>query len=345
MSRSRSRIERHIEQLWYGDSVLAVLLVPFSWVYRLVIAIRRTGYRLGWLRSVLCSAPIIVVGNVTVGGSGKTPIVAWLVQHLSATGLRPGIVSRGYGGSAGPDPVLVGMDSRVEEVGDEPLLLARRTGVPVCVCADRVAAVEHLLRETDVNVIVTDDGLQHYRLQRDLEFIVIDGSRGFGNGWMLPAGPLREPASRLSQADLIFCNGQARDIAGHIFELMPGKMRALTGTGEKELSEFRGKIVWAVAGIGNPDRFYALLAQYGIHFVPVAVVDHGSVDLDQLVATNDRPILMTEKDSVKYPQTTVNDAWYVPVDVRMSNEAELIVNQKIAEIKSAVLRRINTESA
>ena len=310
----------------------------------MVIAIRRSGYRLGWLRSVFCSAPVIVVGNVTVGGSGKTPIVAWLAQTLSDTGMRPGIVSRGYGGSAGPDPVLVGVDGRVEEVGDEPLLLARRTGVPVCVCADRVAAVEYLLRETDVNVIIADDGLQHYRLRRDLEFVVVDGSRGLGNGWMLPAGPLREPAARLSQADLIFCNGRAGEIAGHIFELIPGKARALIGAREKELSEFRGETVWAVAGIGNPDRFYALLTQYGINFVPVAVVDHGSVDLDRLIAAHNRPILMTEKDSVKYPQTTVDVAWYVPVDVRMSDESKSVVSQKIMNMKSAVSSRINAES-
>jgi tetraacyldisaccharide 4'-kinase len=307
----------------------AVLLLPFAWAYRAAIALRRACYRTGCLRSVKCSVPVIVVGNVTVGGSGKTPLVVWLVGYLQDAGMRPGIVSRGYGGSAGRSPVIVGPDKRAEEVGDEPLLLARRTGVPVCVCADRVAAVEYLLRETDVTVVVADDGLQHYRLQRDLEFIVIDGQRGLGNGWMLPAGPLREPAARLAEADLVFSNGRADGISGHVFELVPGKAHSLLGTRQRDLKEFAGDRVWAVAGIGNPDRFYALLAEFGIDIEPVAVADHGIIDLGRLVAKYDRPILMTEKDAVKYPGISIIDAWWVPVDVRMTVEAEEVVSRLI----------------
>jgi len=276
-----------------------------------------------------------------VGGSGKTPFVTWLVGHLHGAGLRPGIVSRGYGGSGGSEPVIVAADSQAEEVGDEPLLLALRTGVPVCVCADRVAAVRYLLSETQVNVIVTDDGLQHYRLQRDLEFVVIDGQRGLGNGRMLPAGPLREPATRLADVDLVFSNGRAAGISGHVFELVPGKARALIGARHCELEEFRDTRVWAVAGIGNPDRFYTLLAEFGIAIEPVAVSDHGSVDLERLVAEHDWPILMTEKDSVKYPQTSVANAWYVPVDVHMAAAAESAVVEKIAAMEAAVSRRTN----
>jgi len=315
--------------------------MPFAWVYRVIIAVRRAGYRAGWLRSTSCAVPVIVVGNITVGGSGKTPLVAWLVGHLQGAGLRPGIVSRGYGGSTGPKPVIVEVDSPAQEVGDEPLLLARRTSVPVCVCADRVAAVRHLLSETQVNVIVADDGLQHYRLRRDLEFVVIDGQRALGNGWMLPAGPLREPAARLVEVDLVFSNGQTRDIAGHVFELVPGKARALVGARQCDLEEFCGQHVWAVAGIGNPDRFYALLAEFGIEFNPVAVADHGSVDLERLVAEHDWPILMTEKDSVKYPRTSVMNAWCVPVDVRMAADAVSAVATKIAALQAAVSRRSN----
>jgi len=309
--------------------MLAVLLLPFAWAYRAAVAVRRACYRTGCLSSVKCSVPVIVIGNVTVGGSGKTPLVAWLVGYLEGAGMRPGIVSRGYGGSSGRNPVIVGPDSRAEKVGDEPLLLVRRTGVPVCVCADRVAAVQHLVRETDVAVVVADDGLQHYRLQRDLEFIVIDGQRGLGNGRMLPAGPLREPASRLVEADLVFSNGRADGIPGHVFELVPDKARALLGTRERDLKEFAGDRVWAVAGIGNPDRFYALLAEFGIDIEPVAVADHGIIDLGRLVAEHDRPILMTEKDAVKYPGISIIDAWWVPVDVRMPVEAEAAVSRLI----------------
>jgi tetraacyldisaccharide 4'-kinase len=332
--------------------VFAVLLQPFSWVYRAIIALRRACYRVGYLKSVSCSVPVIVVGNVTVGGSGKTPLVAWLVAHLEAAGLRPGVVSRGYGGSTGRSPVIVATDSRAGQVGDEPLLLARRTGRPVCVSADRVAAVQHLLRETDVNIIVADDGLQHYRLRRDLEFIVIDAERGLGNERLLPAGPLREPAARLAEADLFFINGRAGETPGHApghlpdhppnheFELVPGRARALHGTQSRALAEFRGKRVWAVAGIGNPDRFYALLADSGIDFEPVAVADHGMIDLELLIAENDRPILMTEKDAVKYPEQSGADAWWVPVDVRMTDEAKVAVTGKIKQMETTVSKRM-----
>ncbi len=330
----KSRIERHIERLWYGASMLTVLLLPLAWIYRAVITVRRVCYYFGWLRSVKCSVPVIVIGNVTVGGSGKTPLVVWLVQYLDSMGMRPGIVSRGYGGGTGNHPVIVGTNSRAKVVGDEPLLLARRTGVPVCVCSDRVAAVQHLLLKTDITIIVSDDGLQHYRLQRDLEFMVIDGQRGLGNGRMLPAGPLREPSARLAEADLVFSNGPIDGISAHVFGLVPGKARALYAEHERELGEFSGDRVWAVAGIGNPDRFYSLLKEYDIHVVPACVADHGIIDLEQLIARHDWPILMTEKDAVKYPGTSIARAWSVPVDVCMPAGAELAVAQSVNEMET-----------
>ncbi len=343
--RIESRLERRIERLWYGASAVALLFVPFAWGYRLIIALRRIGYRLGVLPSVQCSVPIIIVGNVTAGGAGKTPLVVWLVRHLQDAGMRPGIVSRGYGGHAGRSPVVADAQSSAEAVGDEPLLLARRTGVPVCVCRDRVAAVQYLQQETGVTVIVADDGLQHYRLQRDLEFIVVDGQRGLGNGRMLPAGPLREPAARLAEADLVFSNGQTSAGGRHVFTLVPGRVHAILGGRERDLEAFRGERVWAVAGIGNPHRFYALLAGFGIDVQPVAVADHGRVDLEQLVAECGQPILMTEKDSVKYLKTSVADAWCVPVDVHMPETAVKVVDQHIMAMETAVAKRSNVGSA
>jgi len=335
-----SHFERRVERLWYGARIYPVLLQPLAWIFQAAVAVRRAGYRRGWLRSVRCPLPVIIVGNVTVGGSGKTPLVIWLVRYLEAAGMRPGIVSRGYGGRAGHQPVLVDPDSRAEAVGDEPLLLARRTGVPVCVAIDRVAAVGHLWRETDVTVVVADDGLQHYRLRRDLEFIVIDGQRGFGNGRMLPAGPLREPVSRLAEADLVFSNGPADEISAHVFTLAPLKARALSGVRERGLEAFRGQRVWAVAGIGNPDRFHSLLANAGIGVEPVTVADHGMADLDRLVARHAWPILMTEKDAVKYPDTSVTDAWSVPVDVCMPVESAAAVARCLSGLETAVQGRI-----
>lgn len=327
-------MERRVDRLWYGASWPAVLLVPFSWFYRATVALRRACYRAGWLRSVRFSVPVIVVGNVTVGGSGKTPLVAWLVRCLAERGMRPGIVSRGYGGSVGKVPVMVGAGDRAEDVGDEPLLLARLTGVPICVCTDRVSAVRRLLNETDTSVIVADDGLQHYRLQRDLEIVVIDGKRGLGNGWMLPAGPLRETAARLSEADLVLSNGAAGSSFGDVFELRPTTARALSGAAERSLEEFRGKRVWAVAGIGNPARFYAVLERFGIAVDPVMVADHGRVDLDMLARERDQPILMTEKDGVKYPGASTEDAWCVPVEVWMSDAAESALAERISELEA-----------
>ena len=339
-----SRIERGVERLWYGTSRFTVLLLPFAWVYRLIVFARRAAYRVGGLRSTRCSVPVIVVGNITVGGSGKTPLVAWLVRYLAEAGMRPGIVSRGYRGSAGRNPVIVTTDSNVGMVGDEPLLLARRTGAPVCVSADRVAAVQHLLNESDVNVVVADDGLQHYRLQRDLEFIVIDGQRVFGNGWMLPAGPLRESTARLAEADLVFSNGQAEGVQSFVFELLPGRTHALTGARERDLGQFSGECVWAVAGIGNPERFYELLRSYGIDIEPVAVGDHGIIDLERLIARHDRPILMTEKDAVKYSAVSVTDAWWVPVEANLSSAAEAAVGERIRTMEAAVLKPSCAES-
>lgn len=322
--------------MWYGTSVLAVLLVPFSWVYAAIVALRRACYRAGLIESVSCGVPVIVVGNVTAGGSGKTPLVAWLVARLEDAGWRPGIVSRGYGGRIGRRPVIVDTQSRAGQVGDEPLLLARRTGRPVCVCADRVAAVQHLLREADVNIVVADDGLQHYRLGRELELLVIDGERGLGNGRLLPAGPLREPVARLAEADFVFINGRAGEIPGHVFELVPDRVHTLNGTETRALDEFGGRRVWAVAGIGNPERFYALLTGSGIDFEPVAVADHGMIDLDSLSAEHDRPILMTEKDAVKYPGCSRAEVWWVPVDVSMQDESESALMGRIEQLEATV---------
>lgn len=312
------------------------MLLPLAWLYRAAVTLRRAGYRAGYLGSVSCPAPVIVVGNITAGGSGKTPIVAWLVRYLDDAGLRPGIISRGYGGSAGRKPVIVGANSNAEQVGDEPLLLARQTGAPVCVCADRVAAVQHLLQETNINIAIADDGLQHYRLRRDIEIVVIDGQRGLGNGRMLPAGPLREPATRLDEADLVLINGCGDKFSGLTFELVPGEARALHGKQRRSLGKFSGRRVWAVAGIGNPERFYALLGSFDIDFEAVAVADHGVVDLEKLASRHDWPILMTEKDAVKYPGQEIPDAWWVPVEVRMTDDAKTALTGKLQSVMTVI---------
>lgn len=288
-----------LQALWYGGSPLAWLLLPFAGLFGLVTGCRRLAYRSGWLAVHRLPVPVLVVGNITVGGTGKTPVTAWLAGLCRDAGLRPGIVSRGYGGRPSASPRLVGADDDAADVGDEPLLLRRQTGVPVCVHPDRVAAGRRLIDE-GVNVIIADDGLQHYRLHRDLEIVVLDGERRLGNGFLLPAGPLREGAARLRRADLVLANGGQPGEGEFPLRSGIGRLRALDGSVHCALEVLHGHAVRAVAGIGNPGRFHAQLAAAGLRVEPVAVPDHGRVDLPALARASTVPIVMTEKDAVKY---------------------------------------------
>lgn len=292
-------LDRWLQALWYGRSPLAWLLLPFAGLFGLVTGCRRLAYRAGWLAAHRLPVPVIIVGNITVGGTGKTPVTAWLAGLCRDAGLRPGIVSRGYGGRPSPTPRLVGADDDAADVGDEPLLLRRQTGVPVCVHADRVAAGRRLLEE-GVNVVIADDGLQHYRLHRDLEIAVLDGERRLGNGLLLPAGPLREGASRLRSVDLVLVNDGKAEDGEFALQSRIGRLRALDGSVHGTLEVLRGQHVRVVAGIGNPRRFHAQLAAAGLRVDPVPVPDHGRVDLQTLARTSGVPIVMTEKDAVKY---------------------------------------------
>ncbi len=328
--RSRSGLERRVERLWYGESALAPLLLPFAWLFGLVVAIRRAAYRSGLLRRERVGVPVVVVGNITAGGAGKTPLVAWLVGRLAREGRRVGVVSRGYGGTEGRRPIMVAGDSDPGSVGDEPVLLARQTSAPVCVCRDRVAAARRLIDDANVDLIVCDDGLQHYRLDRDIEIAVVDGVRGLGNGHLLPAGPLREPAGRLDQVDFLFLNGGNASVGRRPsdmrFELRPRPARRLRDGAERGLEAFAGRRVWAVAGIGNPGRFARMLRAADIEPELVDVPDHGTVSLRALRDAEPWPILMTAKDAVKYPPDDVDDAWCVPVDLELpaSDESALL---------------------
>ena len=307
------------QNLWVRTGVLTLLLLPFSALFAVVSGLRRLAYRHGWLDSVAVGVPVVVVGNITTGGSGKTPLVIWLVNHLRAQGHRPGVVSRGYGGAA-RGCVEVRPDSPPAEVGDEPLLIQSKTGVPVVVGRDRVAAARTLLaRHPGVDVIVSDDGLQHYRLQRDLELAVIDAASGLGNGWPLPAGPLREPKSRLASVDAVIqvvrgtAPPQAIDrawradyTAGRAYRLrVPREKLALSGLPPRD---------WlAVTGIGRPQGFFDMLQQQGVRFSPRAFADHHAFEKQDLPA--DGAVLMTEKDAVKCQGFAGADWWAVELDV------------------------------
>ena len=311
---------KRLDYYWYTRSPWLVLLTPVSLVYRFAVWLRRLAYRCGLVRSHRLAVPVIVVGNITVGGTGKTPLVAWLAGYLQAKGYRPGIISRGYGGRARRWPQQVRPDSDPNMVGDEAVLLAGLTGCPMAVAPSRVAAARALIEHNDCNVIISDDGLQHYALQRDLEIVVIDGVRRFGTGFSLPAGPLREPVKRLQEVDLVVVNGLGSG-SEHPMRLKLGEVhnlkdRALT----RALTGFRGQVVHAVAGIGNPERFFRALQQADIQVLSHAFPDHHRFVPADIRFGDDKPVLMTGKDAVKCRHFASESDWYVPVKVELSAE-------------------------
>jgi tetraacyldisaccharide 4'-kinase len=281
---------------WYRLSAVSIALAPFSLAFGAAVRLRRAAYRIGLLRTERLPVPVVVVGNLVVGGTGKTPLVLWVVDALRSGGLRPGIVSRGYRG-ANASAQGVPADGDPAHFGDEPVLLAERSGAPVWTGRDRVAAARGLLAaHPHCDVLVCDDGLQHYALARDFE-IAVEDERGHGNGLLLPAGPLREPASRA--VDAVVVNGSTATGAFEM-RLVPDGLRRVGGRGEDiPLAELRGKRLHAVAGIGNPARFFATLRVLGLEFVPHAFPDHHAWRADELDFADCDIVLMTEKDAVK----------------------------------------------
>lgn len=327
-------LESGLQGIWYGGSPLAWLLLPFAGLFGLASGARRRAYRAGWLAVERLPVPVVVVGNLTVGGTGKTPVTAWLADLIRSAGYRPGIVSRGYGGVPGPTPRLVVPEDDAALVGDEPLLLRRQTGVPVCVHPDRAAAGRRLVEE-GCNVVIADDGLQHYRLHRDLEIAVLDGARRLGNGFLLPAGPLRESAGRLRDVDCVLVSGGSARPGEFALDYRLGGLRALDGSTETGLGALRGQTVRAVAGIGNPGRFHALLQAAGLVVHPVPVADHGRVDLAALLRDAPTPIVMTEKDAVKYRPSPGAPVWVARLEVGVPAEVGRLVLARLGALQES----------
>jgi tetraacyldisaccharide 4'-kinase len=321
-------MERGLTGFWYRKAAPPSLLQLLGWIYGLIVRLRRLLYTGGFLKTHYPGKPVIVVGNLTVGGTGKTPLVAWLAEQLSLTGLKVGIVSRGYGGS-NRAPEVVHSESSWRHVGDEPLLLQRLTGCDTVVARDRLAGARKLV-SLGADVIIADDGLQHLRLARACDVVVIDGMRGFGNGRLLPAGPLREPASRVRHADIIVVNGTPEhptllvgkhglDSSALQMTLHGGDARRLDGLAAAQpLQRFRGQRVHAVAGIGNPDRFFRDLRAHGLDLIEHPFADHHPFVAGDLTFGDDLPVLMTEKDAVKCRSLAEPRLWYVPVVARFS---------------------------
>jgi tetraacyldisaccharide 4'-kinase len=311
-------VERWLLERWYRPSPV-LWLRPLEALFRLLAALRRWAYDSGLLKTLSAGVPVLVVGNITVGGTGKTPLVLHLVQALKKRGIRVGIVSRGYGGKG--ELRLVKPDSKASDVGDEPVLLARRSDVPVFVGRDRVAAARELVA-MGVQCIISDDGLQHYRLARQAQIAVLDGRRGLGNRACLPAGPLREPAERLARMDLVVVNGEGvGNIPGAVvMKLEPGSVLPVSGNNTpRTLQSFAGETVHAMAGIGNPERFFDSLRRQGISVLPRPMRDHSPIVASDLAFPDQLEILMTEKDAVKCSEYPGISAWYVPVTARFSD--------------------------
>lgn len=312
------RFAKWLERVWYAETHAGALLAPLSWIYRGLLFVHR---RLAQRRRVPAGVPVIVVGNITVGGTGKTPVVVWLVERLREHGFTPGIVTRGYRGSAArEEPVLVFAQTPATQAGDEAVLLARRSKCPVVACADRVRAVRSLVDNETVDVVVSDDGLQHYALWSDFEMIVVDGARGLGNRRLLPAGPLREPAGRLDRADAVLVNGPGWTRPGAVrFELLPASVVQLSDGERRPLSAFAGLHVHAAAAIGNPERFFEMLRREGCIVDARAFPDHALIPPEELNFGDGKPVLITEKDAVKYAQAMPPGIWSVNVDVRFAD--------------------------
>ena len=324
-------LQFRIEALWYGRHPLALLLAPLSWLYLAALACRRFMYAAGILPVTRLPVPVIVVGNLTVGGTGKTPLVAWLARYLHSLGYKPGIVSRGYGGAAQPRVQRVEADSDPALVGDEPVLLAQRTGRPVAVAADRVKAAQALLRQTDCDILLSDDGLQHASLARDVEIVALDGVRRFGNGRCLPAGPLREPAARLDTVDLVVAAGRAA-ADEYLMEYTVLPVKSLDGRRETDLAGFAEQTVHAVAAIGNPGRFFSMLRRNGVAIEEHAFPDHHVFRRSDLDFGDSAAVLMTEKDAVKCRRFGLENAWYAPVDARLPEPFEHKLKELLEEV-------------
>jgi len=319
-------MERWLTRMWYEGGAAALALAPLAWMYGAGLALRRARYaRRARPRAAV---PVVVVGNLTVGGTGKTPLVLWLAHALAAQGIALGIVSRGYG-ARGSAPRAVEEHSDWRVVGDEPVLLARHAGCPVVVARDRVAAVAEAARR-GARLILSDDGLQHLAMPRACELVVIDALRGFGNGRLLPAGPLREPRARLAGVDAIVFNGSpSAELAQEVrrfargpvlsVELTAGPLRSVAPpVRERALAELAGQPVHAVAGIGHPARFFRTLKAAGVRVIEHAFPDHHPFRAGELDFADALPILMTEKDAVRCRSIATERMWYVPVSASLS---------------------------
>ncbi len=319
--RLKAWLDSYFNRIWYQTSDPPLLLKLLSLIYQSLIALRSKGYQRGLFKSSTIAVPVIVVGNLTVGGTGKTPLTLWLVNYLREQGYQPGVIARGYAGdyASQSNVALVAANSDPLRYGDEAVLIATRTGCPVVVGKCRVASAQHLLLNSNCDVIISDDGLQHLALKRDIEIIVIDGMRQFGNQYCLPAGPLREPISRIHRVDFLVCNGDRFANATQMLITGDTITNLLDRDQQQPLSSLQNRPFHVVTGIGNPQRFFQALAQAGLTFNTRIFPDHHYFTGDDLHFDDDLPLLMTEKDAVKCYHLATENSWMLPVEAQLDS--------------------------
>lgn len=339
MANNTSRLQQWLESVWYGDGRGRFLLMPLSYLYSAINTLQRKTQSKNHTR---LACPVIVVGNLTVGGTGKTPLTIHIIKLLQQAGYSPAIITRGYGGKATTWPQSVTVESDPNLVGDEAVLMASSTAVPVYAGANRLASIERLLSTHNCDVIVSDDGMQHYKLPRDIQIAVIDGKRQLGNGYCLPAGPLRENKARLNDCDLIVVNGenpQENSFENDCFAMNLSGLTLynLSTLETKSLDELTGQTVQALTGIGNPQRFYKSLKDAGLKVIENSFPDHYVFEKNDLTFDEASIVIMTEKDAVKCKSLIGNDKqyWCLPVTARLPNEFNIALLTKLKTIKSS----------
>ena len=298
---------------------MSYLLLPLSGIFYLLVQLRFWLYKVGFFKIYVSEIPVIVVGNITVGGTGKTPIVMAMVKHFESQGKTVGVVSRGYKGNYSDEILEVTSATTPQECGDEPALIAQNTNAKIVVAKKRSEAVKHLTKNEKVDVIISDDGLQHYAMGRDIEIAVIDGVNRFGNGFFLPAGPLREPVKRLKSVDMIINNGASQD--GELScEIKAESFVNIANAESQPLTYFKDKECYAVAGIGDPTKFFKLLADLGVRSKNKAFVDHHKFVAEDFVFAKDYPVIMTSKDCVKCRHFATDQMWYLAVHAELNSD-------------------------
>jgi tetraacyldisaccharide 4'-kinase len=322
--------EAKIRNRWYEGGPVSLLSRLGTRLFSGLVAARKKLYAWKILKTHTLKAPVIVVGNITAGGGGKTPFVIWLAQHLKDRGHKPGIVSRGYGGKRKVEPMFVTPNANPAASGDEPLLVAQKTGLPVMVGKNRVKAAQSLIKQYHCDVIISDDGLQHYSMGRTIEIVMLDARWGTGNGQMIPAGPLREPMERLNEVDLVIHKGQVAD--GHYYDYQIDDIVQLNHPSvSKPLAHFRSQKILAMAGIANPESFFRLLSSAGFAIVKKPLSDHHQITLSDFPEQTDVPVIITEKDAVKCQDMNLPHVWVVKLGISLPEHTVQALNQLLEE--------------